>query len=322
MSMFTVSVVIPVRNRAALVVEALDAVKAQSLAPLEVLVVDDGSTDGTPAAVEAWASRNPRVPVRLTRQASAGANAARNRGIRESRGELLAFLDSDDRWLPGKLAKQVQMLSNDGIADGIYCGARIRSLDSGELVPAAPRAYPTGQILAALLVRDVTAPTSCWMVRRACLDEVGLFDETLPARQDWDLWIRLAARYTIAAVPEVLVELGEHTGERVRTDEDREIAAHRAIFEKYAELRRPLGMHVSLQARSAMYRRRGRVYLHRKGRRLAALGLQIGAMATWPFSFDGWAALGGTLLPASVRRRLRGAWNGVFGATRLGIRSH
>jgi hypothetical protein len=149
-----------------------------------------------------------------------------------------------------------------------------------------------------------------------------MFDVSLPARQDWDMWIRLSSQYEIGCVPEVLVEMGEHSGERVRSDPDREISAHKTIFKKYTYLRKQFPFWVGLAARSAMYRRRGRVYLHRKGSRLQAAGYQILAIVVWPFAFDSYAALLGAILPGGLRSRLHVVWNGVFGRTKFGIRSH
>ncbi len=146
----------------------------------------------------------------------------------------MAFLDSDDRWFPGKLQKQLAILEQDGSIGGVYCGLCSVDLESGEIVPQGTRSYPSGDLLAEMLIHDVSNPTSCWMVRRSCFEKAGIFDASLPARQDWDMWIRISAEYQIGVVPEVLVEMGEHTGERVRTDPSREISAHKTIFRKYS----------------------------------------------------------------------------------------
>jgi len=319
-----VSVVIPVFNRAGLIEATLNSVQAQTYRPLEIVVVDDGSTDNTADVVQGWASANSddSLVVRYVRQEKQGANTARNRGITESTAPFVAFLDSDDRWLPEKLAKQLAKMQSSEQMGGVYCGLCTLDLTSGETQPVMKREYPTGDLRAEMLIRDVSNPTSCWMVRKSCFDEVGNFDTSLPARQDWDMWIRLASKYRIGCVPEVLVEMGEHPGERVRSDPSREIAAHKTIFKKYADLRSRLPFWVSLAARSAMYRRRGRVCLHRKGLRLRAAGLQSLAILVWPFNFDSYAALMGVIIPAGLRSRIHVMWNRVFGKTALGIRSH
>ena len=319
-----VSVVIPTWNREKLVVEALQSARRQSLRPLEIVVVDDGSTDDTECVVTHWKAEHAdsALTVRFFSQKNQGANAARNRGILEAAGKYVAFLDSDDRWLPDKLKKQVSVLEKDELVGGVYCGLRTVDLDSGELAPPVIRPYPCGNLLSQMLVHDVSSPTSCWMVRRSCFEKVGVFDCSLQARQDWDMWIRLSSKYDIGCVPEVLVEMGEHMGERVRSNPNREIGAHRAIFEKYAYLRAQCPFWLGLRARSAMYRRLGRVYLHRKGSRSIAARLQLLAILVWPFNFDSYAALVGTLMPAVCRWKLHVLWNRVFGRTGLGIRSH
>lgn len=319
-----VSVVIPVFNRADLIKNTLNSVRSQTYRPIEVIVVDDGSSDNTVAVVGKWSEKNNEdsLLVRCVVQENQGANTARNRGVAESTGVFIAFLDSDDRWLPDKVQKQLAVLQENEETGGVYCGLQSVNLASGDIQTVMARKYLTGDLLAKMLIQDVSNPTSCWMVRRSCFDKVGVFDASLPARQDWDMWIRLAAEYQIGVVAEVLVEMGEHCGERVRSDPSREISAHKTIFKKYAPLRAKFPFWVSLAARSAMYRRRGRVYLHRKGFRLRAAGLQLLAILVWPLSFDSYAALLGVLLPAGFRSRLHVLWNRMFGNTSLGIRSH
>lgn len=173
-----------------------------------------------------------------------------------------------------------------------------------------------------MLIHDVTEATSAWVVRKKCFTEVGYFDISLPARQDWDMWIRLSEKYSIGVVPEVLVDLGNHGGERVRSNPTREIEAHKRIFEKYREIRRRHPFWVSLAARSAMYRRRGRVYFHRGISVPKALMMQIMAIVVWPFAFDSYAALAGIFLSKSLRAVIRVSWNKVFGKSGLGIKTH
>ncbi len=317
-----ISIVIPVYNRSNLIFNSLESVGAQSHKNIELTVVDDGSTDHTLAVIEEWRRKNSHIQVNCIRQEKLGANAARNRGIEEARGDFIAFLDSDDYWIAEKLEEQLELFEQNPKLGGVYCGTRTQDLVTGEKGPLIPRAYPSGNLLRKMLIGDVTAPTSCWLVRKKCFDQVGLFDERLPARQDWDMWIRLSEKYEIGAVSKVLVEMGEHPGKRVRSNENREIEAHRIIFKKYRHLRTKQPFWVSLAARSAMYRRRGRMYFHKKGRYARAVGLQILAIAVWPFCFDSYAALAGMTLPAGFRQRLHIYWNRLFGKTRLAIKSH
>lgn len=320
-----ISVVVPSYNRSDLILSALESIRTQTFRPIEIVVVDDGSTDDTCEVVSEWARKNVepgKLRLRLAQQANQGANAARNLGIREASGEVIAFLDSDDRWLPEKLEKQIALLNSEDEIGGVYCGLRNVDLLSGKKDTPEPRTYPTGDLLQQLLVHDVTEATSCWIVRKKCFQQVGTFDTDLPARQDWDMWIRLSEKYKIECVPEILVEMGNHLGERVRSKAEREILAHRVIFRKYACLRRKFPFWLSLIARSAMYRRRGRVYFHRKISWSRALLMQIIAIAVWPFNFDSYAALMGLLLPEEFRQRMRVIWNRIFGKTILAIKTH
>lgn len=318
-----VTVVIPVYNRASLIGGALDSVGAQSWRPLEVVVVDDGSTDGTADAVADWrATAAPDFGVRVIAQPNLGGNAARNRGAVEARGSVLAFLDSDDRWHPDKLMRQIEALEAHPDHVAVYCGLREVDLASGRVLSDSPRAYPAGDLRAQLLVRDVTAPTSTCAVREDAFHAAGGFDTDLAARQDWDMWIRLATEGPIAAVPAALVDLGHHEGPRTITDPSRELTAHRRILEKYAALRREQGVAVELAARAAFHCRAGRVHLHHMDARGLALGHYLRAILLWPVAVDSYAALLGWFLPGNLRRRLHQGWNRVFGRTPLAIRSH
>ena len=320
-----VSAVIPTHNRARILPDALDSVWQQTYRPIELIVIDDGSEDNTQAVVQQWAEKcedDAAFTVRYIYQENKGANAARNKGVAEATGEYIAFLDSDDRWLPDKLAKQVAVFQKESVIGDVYCGLYHIDLKSGTRLDDAQVSYPSGRLLRSLLIHDVTTPTSCHVVKKDCFKEVGFFDESLPARQDWDMWIRVASKYKIGCVPQVLVEQREHAGSRVRSNPMNEIQAARQIFQKYASLRRQFPLWVSLAARSAMYRRRGRVYFHRGLSVRKAFGLQLLAICVWPFAFDSYAALVGMFMPGGLRQKIHILWNRIFGKTRLAIRSH
>ncbi|MCB4458428.1 glycosyltransferase family 2 protein [Leisingera sp. McT4-56] len=317
----TVSVVIPTHNREHLICDALDSVQAQSFRDLEIIVVDDGSTDGTRQRVAQW-SEASELAVRYAGQPQSGGNAARNKGIGKARGRYVAFLDSDDLWHPDKLRKQVELLEARPGYGAAYTGLRETDAESGAVISEPRHAYPEGDLLNDLLVSDVTAPTSAWIARRALFQKAGGFDQGLMARQDWDMWIRLAQCAKIGCVPEALVDLRHHSGPRTVSDPARELAAYRRILEKYAPLRRQRGLRVRLAALSSYHRRAGRVHLHYLNRRGRAIGHYLMALALWPLAADTWAALLGAFLPATLRRQLRTRWNAIFGGTALAIRSH
>ena len=319
-----VSVVVPTFDRAHLIVEALESVYSQSYRPIELVVVDDGSKDHTCDVVERWMAghRDDFFFARLLKQENRGGNPARNYGIREARGEFVAFLDSDDRWHAGKLQKQMEFVRADELVGAVYCGLQSWFAEENRVVVPSPRDYPSGRILNQMLIHDVTAPTSCYLVRRSVFDQVGLFDEELQARQDWDMWLRIAAAFKIVAVPEVLVDYREHSGVRTASNPQKEIQAYRMIMQKYATVRRGCSFKVRQAARASFYRRMGRVHFHQKISRPKAFVYQLLAILNWPLAFDSYAALFGMLLPRNGRQMIHRAWNRGFGGTSLAIRSH
>lgn len=196
----TVSVVVPAYNAAAFVGRAVDSVLGQSAADLELLVVDDGSTDATLRVLAAYGDR-----LRAIAQANAGPAAARNRGLAEARGRYVAFLDADDWWLPDKLAQQVALL--DSRPEIGFCSTATRVVHA-DGTPAGD--WPCSDIGASLLETlfihsaVVSGSTSGVLARRELLLAAGGFDERLRGFEDPDLWIRLAARAGYACIPEPL----------------------------------------------------------------------------------------------------------------------
>jgi glycosyltransferase involved in cell wall biosynthesis len=194
-----VSVVIPTYNLARFLPEAIASVRAQGWPDIEIIVVDDGSTDDTPDVLE---SLSREGGVRVFRQENAGASAARNRGIQEARKEWIAFLDADDFWLAGKLAAQFDALEGKPSAAFSYSDQRLRFKDGSER-DRASRATDA-LLLPQMLVGNIFA-TPTVIVHRDCFDAVGLFDTRLRTGEDWDMWMRLAAHYESARVARPLV---------------------------------------------------------------------------------------------------------------------
>ena len=193
-----VSVIIPTYNRAHVLARAIDSVLAQSFRDVEVIVVDDGSTDGTPQLLAAYGNR-----VKWVSQANRGVSAARNTGIGRSRGTLTAFLDSDDEWLPDKLMRQVARCAHP--TDDFICHTDEIWIRNG--LPLAQKRIHRkqgGGFFDRALERCLISPSSV-MLSRTLLDRVGWFDEGLPAGEDYDLWLRITAFYEVDFVPEPLV---------------------------------------------------------------------------------------------------------------------
>ncbi|MDX2031120.1 MAG: glycosyltransferase family A protein [Blastocatellia bacterium] len=193
-----ISVILPVYNQSRYLVQAVESVWAQRFDDLELLIVDDGSTDQTPAVIQQLAQRGP---LRAIRQENAGPAAARNRGIRESRGEWIAFLDADCYWIPGKLRAQMAAVGQ-GALEFCYCGSLL--VDDQDTVMKTRISQRTGPLLDELIWGNCLS-TSSALVRKTRLLEVGLFNEELRIGEDWDLWLRLAARVGSVYVPAALM---------------------------------------------------------------------------------------------------------------------
>src|SRR5690349_11336244 len=180
-----VSVVIPTYNTRRYVAEAVESALAQTYRPIEILVADDGSTDGTEVEMRRFGDA-----VRYLVQRNQGPAAARNLGIGTAQGEYVAFLDADDLWEPTKIAKQVAVMERDARVGVVYCGIHRVDLQAGTTVTIV-RDDPAlrGDIRRMLLLRNRVV-TSTLLIRRACFERAGLFDETLRWAEDWDLWIR------------------------------------------------------------------------------------------------------------------------------------
>lgn len=201
----SVSVVIGAYNAAAWIAETLESVLAQTLPVLEILVIDDGSTDGTAGIVQAYGGR-----VTYLHEAHRG-RPHRNRGIQWSRGEVVAFVDADDLWHPTKVEKQLQLLQARR-AQWAICDSQWLDEASGQI--SAPIGPPPGDgdILEALFLNNFIVASTAVVARRV-LDEIGYFDETAEVApiEDWDLWLRIAAKYPVACLPERLVTLRLHS---------------------------------------------------------------------------------------------------------------
>jgi glycosyltransferase involved in cell wall biosynthesis len=193
-----VSVVVPTFDRAEVLPRALDSVIEQTRLPVEVIVVDDGSTDATAELVE---SRFPGVLV--LRQENRGVSAARNRGIGASRGEWIALLDSDDEWRPRKLERQLSAL--EAQPDLRICHTDEIWIRRGRRVnPRQIHAKHGGWIFEHCLPLCAMSPSSV-VIHRSIFDAVGMFNEALPACEDYDLWLRICSRYPVLYLDEPLV---------------------------------------------------------------------------------------------------------------------
>jgi glycosyltransferase involved in cell wall biosynthesis len=207
-----VSVVIPTYNRAHLIGESIQSVLTQTFRDFELIVVDDGSSDDTETVVRRFG--DPRI--RYTYQENKGISGAQNTGIRTAKGGYIAFLGSDDLWLPALLQLEVEILGSNPDVGLAYAKAQAIDTDGNlkSQISGTSQKYPGDTLKSALYGNFVC--TIAALMRRECFDRVGLFDETLKARVDYDMWIRMAKHYRFAYLDRVLAHFRIHSGRYTR----------------------------------------------------------------------------------------------------------
>ena len=193
-----VSVIIPTYNRGWIVGEAIDSVLDQDFRDYELIVVDDGSDDNTPAILAAYGKK-----IKVLRQSNRGVSAARNYGITAATGRLIAFLDSDDIWLPRKLFTQVKFFAEN--PDAVINQTEERWIRNGVRVNPKKRHLKfSGMIFERSLTLCLVSPSAV-MIKKGLFDSVGVFDEHLPACEDYDLWLRISCRYPVHLIDTPLI---------------------------------------------------------------------------------------------------------------------
>lgn len=220
-----VSVVIPAYNAAWCVGRAVDSVLAQSFRDFELIVVDDGSTDATPAVLGAYAKA-----IRVVRKVNGGMSSARNAGIDAAGGSLIAFLDSDDYWAPEKLARQLELLNARPGLGFCSTAAALRSPD-GRPLGEWPAPSCQDDMLRQIFLQGaaVAGSASAVVVRREVLERAGRFDERLGGLEDTDLWMRLAALAGYACLSEPLTFVTRTPGSVSRNRDHMREAALRIL---------------------------------------------------------------------------------------------
>lgn len=191
-----ISVVVPAYNAEATLLDTIDSIRRQTFQDFELIVIDDGSTDGTLRRVQSV--HDPRL--RVFSYPNGGLPAARNHGIEKSRGEFMTFIDADDLWTPDKLERQLQALRRHPEAALAYSWTAFID-QRGEFLFAKEPSHFQGDVYAELLRGFFVASGSNILVRQRCVDAVGRFDTTLEAAQDWDFCLRVAARWPFVVVP-------------------------------------------------------------------------------------------------------------------------
>jgi len=255
-----VTAVIPTHDRGWILAEAVDSVLAQDYPHLELIVVDDGSSDATEQLLAAYGKR-----IRVIRQSNGGVSSARNRGIAAARGRYVAFLDSDDLWLPGKLSAQVAFFK--ACPEYRICQTEEIWIRRGRRVnPRHRHKKPSGDIFIPSLALCLVSPSAV-MGERALFEEMGGFDECLPACEDYDLWLRVASKYQIHLIDEAfIVKRGGHPDQLSRAaglDRYRILALERIIGSGCLSAERRQAAVATLRRKCAIYangcRKRGKL---------------------------------------------------------------
>lgn len=236
--MTKIDVIIPVFNGEHYVAASIDSVLRQTLSPQRIIVVDDGSTDGTEAAVLALSERSS-IEIVYLKKVNGGPNSARNMGLRKATSEFVAFLDADDCWYPEKLARQAEKFRQGPPGLGVvYCAYELIGENGKPLgVPSMPiDKRLKGDIFRRLLLANtVMGSASAVLIRRACFGVVGEFDEGLRIGEDWDMWLRLAEKFAFEFVDEELVMIRKHPAS-AQSNEEYAFRHELAFYDKWARL--------------------------------------------------------------------------------------
>jgi len=275
----SVAVIIPLYNQRATVGEAIASVFAQTRVPEEIIVVDDGSTDGSGDAVE----REFPGRVRLIRQENRGPAAARNTGIRANNSSLIAFLDADDKWFPQKLERHMEFM--EGHTDCMLSfSAHVSYYEARDETRTENISIDKRTYVRKAFFREEGLPAApSVIVRRDVFDEVGVFDESLRMCEDSDLWLRIMLRFGFEHIPEPLVWVRRSSARTISNPEHVFPWQHRY----YAKHRYTFGRNLRGQAiwragYASVLRRRAHWYLS-EGRHIDAWRPLLKSFSLWPF---------------------------------------
>jgi glycosyltransferase involved in cell wall biosynthesis len=227
-SQYKISVIIPTYNREKLILNAIESLKKQTYQDFEIIVVDDCSSDNTQALLE----NDDRVKY-VRHSENKGASEARNTGIGLSEAEFIAFLDSDDEWLPLKLEKQIEVFNKNKNVGVVYTG--VQNILRGHKISENSPKY-RGDIKRELMKANIVGTTSTVMVKADLLKKVDGFDTNLLSCQDWDLWVRLAQITEFDFVEDPLVFFHQHEGERISSNVTSVVIGHVDFYNKHIDL--------------------------------------------------------------------------------------
>jgi glycosyltransferase involved in cell wall biosynthesis len=198
------SVIIPTFNRATVLSRAIDSVLSQSHAADEIIVIDDGSTDNTEQFI-----KKSYPQIKLIKQTNKGVSAARNTGIKQATGDWLCLLDSDDSWQKNKLEKQIEAINKN--PEYLICHTNETWYRNGTVLNQAKKHEKRGGYIYQHCLPLCAISPSSVIINKTIFDDVGLFDESLPACEDYDMWLRICCKYPVLFIDEALTnKFGGH----------------------------------------------------------------------------------------------------------------
>src|SRR5438105_6334686 len=278
-----VDVIIPAFNAAKYLAEAIESVISQTFADWRIVLVDDGSTDHTRQVVDPYFSRLGEK-ILYIQQENRGLPAARNAAIRASASEFLALLDADDIWLPCRLSESLKTLAERPQAG--LCYGLVASIDSeGKLgsVWTGNSRNVAGRIAPQIYMRKIDLPCPTITFRRACVDDVGLFDESMRATGDRDMRLRIALLHKVAFVPEVTAYC-RVSPISMSSDPERMLRAQKQFIRKHYGAP-GCGLRARQIALARAYKQRAEA-LNAKGKKSAAWKSAMQALALYPLDID------------------------------------
>jgi glycosyltransferase involved in cell wall biosynthesis len=291
-----VSVIIPTYNYAHFVADAIESALAQTHRPIEVIVVDDGSTDDTAAVLGRFAGR-----IDAIRKPNGGLSSARNAGIRAARGASIAILDADDVWMPDKIERQLALLREHPGAGVIGCGAELVD-GQGRVKEVRLFPAPSGdrrERLRGVLLRElwIGGSGSGALIPAAVLERVGLFDEALTAAEDWDMWLRIVAHHPAYNVPAPLVRIRQHHTGTFRNAQKMERNQWKVYEREIRQWPEDIDWRTRRRARALILRDSSRERAF-AGSRWSAVRFCLQSLGAWPLDRSTWRLLAVSTLRA------------------------
>jgi glycosyltransferase involved in cell wall biosynthesis len=318
-----VSVIMPVLNGQKYIAEAIQSISAQTYRNIELVVVDDGSTDGTAEIVHSF---SPRLRIEYVRHEECrGIARSMNDGIRHAHGALIAFLDHDDAWMPTFLETQLAHLKEHPEAGMVHCDVQTMDAAGNVIEPSVAECRnrgiePSGYIFPHLFLRSLICGNSV-LIRRECFERLGLFDESL-RWGDYHMWLRISRHYPIHYVPKTLAKYRQHGSQSTRVtaacrpDQDSVgLMVIKKILAEFPEARKELGTGTIQRRIAALYFDMGYAWW-RQGDARNARACVSRAIRYHPLRARHYVQYAATLLPLAKVLELREQWRklrGLFG---------